>query len=123
MVGEIAQVLAGGRFNTGVCGGVSGLYRPDITKPAPMLARAPRWARLVNPRAFVPHLDCCAFSNVVNDPTRFKHNPSHGQYGGRGCTLRDLYAINKHEEVLAVIVKLQCGFVAHLTSIRPAGKC
>jgi hypothetical protein len=65
----------------------------------------------VNPRAFEPDLDCVSVINVAYDPTRFKHDPSHGMCGVRQAALRYFHAVNEDKNVIVIIlVNLANGF-------------
>jgi hypothetical protein len=69
---------------------------------------------LVNPRAFEPHLDCVPVVNVADNPTRFKHNPSHGVCRVREPTLGDFHPVHKDKDVVVIVPeKLTNGIVAH----------
>jgi hypothetical protein len=59
---------------------------------------------LVNPRAFEPDLDCVSVINVAYDPTRFKHDPSHGMCGVRQAALRYFHAVNEDKNVIVIIL-------------------
>jgi hypothetical protein len=50
---------------------------------------------LMNARAFEPDLDCVSVIHVAYDPTRFKHDPSHGMCGVRQAALRYFHAVNE----------------------------
>jgi hypothetical protein len=70
---------------------------------------------LINLRAFEPDLDCVSVIDVAHDPTRFKHDPSHGMCGVRQAALRYLHAVNEDKNVIVIIlVNLANGFfVSH----------
>jgi hypothetical protein len=66
----------------------------------------------VNRRAFEPHLDCVPSVNVAYDPTRFKHDPSHGMRGVGKSAFRDFHTAHKDKHVLVIVlVKFTNGLV------------
>jgi hypothetical protein len=69
------------------------------------------FAVLMNLRAFEPDLDCVSAINIAYDPTRFKHDPSHGMCGVRQAALRYFHAVNEDKNVIVIIlVNLANGF-------------
>jgi hypothetical protein len=74
----------------------------------------------MNPRAFEPDLNCVSVINVAYDPTRFKHDPSHGAHSATPTTLRYFHAVYEDKNVIVVIlVNLANGFfVTHGSTTR-----
>jgi hypothetical protein len=85
---------------------------------------------LVNPRTFVPDLDCVPAVNVAYNPTRFEHDPCHGLCSVRRTAFGYFHTVDKDEDILTVIVKLADAFViahgstpwAHLASFGNANR-
>jgi hypothetical protein len=84
----------------------------------------------VNPRTFVPDLDCVSVVNVAYDPTGFEHDPCLSLRSVRRTALGYFHTVDKDEDILTVIVKLADGFViahgstpwAHLASLGNANR-
>jgi hypothetical protein len=53
---------------------------------------------------FEPDLDCVSVIDVAYDPTRFKHDPSHGMCGVRQAALRYFHAVNEDKNVMVIIL-------------------
>jgi hypothetical protein len=65
--------------------------------------RIRRASGLVHPSALVPDFDCLTALDVAHDPSRFEHNPRVCVRRVRLAALRDLHAVNEHENVAVFI--------------------